>query len=173
MSGRFYLELRKLWKGRLFQNFSDEIFLVLVGQCPWSSGKFLSVPLICYLVPICSGCNRGTRTFCQKTFCRKIFCRTDILHADGHFVERTFCGTGFWRTDFSPKRHFAERTICRKIEMLFRQNIKHSRSPILFFKLFGTVTQLSCESLTVHNHFDSLFVQRVTHLLGTCCDVRL
>jgi hypothetical protein len=170
MSGRFYLELRKLWKGRLFQNFSNEIFLVLVGQCPWSSDKFLSVPLICYLVPICSGCIKvpghfaerhfAERYFAERTFCRRTFRQTDILQngilTNGLFAEKTFC-----RTHNLPK-----------IEMLFRQNIKHPRSPILFIKLFGTVTQLSCESLTVHNHIDSLFVQRVTHLLGTCCDVR-
>jgi hypothetical protein len=55
---------------------------------------------------------------------------------NGLFAEKTFC-----RTDNLPK-----------IEMLFRQNIKHPRSHRLFIKLFGTVTQLSCEALAVHNH---------------------
>jgi hypothetical protein len=102
--------------------------------------------------------------------------------AERHFAERTFCRRTFRRTDILPNGLFAERTFRRKdilpndnlpkIEMSFRQNIQHPRSPTLFIKLFGTVTQLSCESLAVHNHIDSLFVQRMTHLLGTCFDVR-
>ena len=63
----------------------------------------------------------GGRTFCRKTLhrktlCRKTFCRGDILPnvtlSNEHFVERTV-----WRTDFSPKRHFAE-TIAENREIL-------------------------------------------------------
>jgi hypothetical protein len=31
-----------------------------------------------------------------------------------YFAERTFCRRTFCRTDFSPKKHFSEQTICRK-----------------------------------------------------------
>jgi hypothetical protein len=92
-----------------------------------------------------------------------------IVFVPGHFAERHFADG-----------HFAEKTFCRtdnlpKIEMLFRQNIKHPRSP-----MHGNLSNclgrlLNChvnESLAVYNHIDSLFVQRMTHLLGTCFDAR-
>ena len=123
----------------------------------------------------------GTRTFCRKTlcrktFCRKTFCRTDILPTDvlpnGRFAERTFC-----RTDILPKGQLAENrdAISSKCLGLCLISQLYNSQPLCKITIIWHALAVHNGSLAVHITIltiGSLFVQRMTHLLGTCFDVR-
>jgi hypothetical protein len=72
----------------------------------------------------------------------------------GHFAERHFAERTFCRRTFRSNGHFAERSFRRK-DNLPNGQFAENRD----VNCWDAVTPLSCESLAVHNHIDSLFVQ--------------
>ena len=110
------------------------------------------------------------RHFAERTFCRRTFCRTDVL-PNGHFAERTLC-----RTDSLPKGQLAENrdAISSKCLGLCLISQLYNSQPLCKITIIWSLAE-HYGSLAVHITIltiGSLFVQRMTHLLGTCFDVR-